>query len=426
MARVVRLEGGVSRRAQIAWCLYDWANSAFPTVIVTFVFSSYFASAVAATPEEGTALWGHAVSISALLIGITSPIAGAVADATGRRKPWLAAFSVACAILTAGLWFVRPSPADVPLALLLFVLANTGFEVGTVFYNAMLPSLVRPERIGRLSGWGWGIGYAGGLGCLVLVLFALVQADSPPFGLDKRAAEHVRAAAPLVALWFAVFAAPIFLFTPDAPPTGLRLGAAIRHGLATLVRTAREVRHYRNIVHFLLAQLLYIDGLNTLFAFGGIYAAGSFGMSTAEIIKFGIALNVAAGLGAAAFAWIDDWIGAKRTVLISLACVMALGVPLLLVHDVFWFWALAVPLGIFFGPAQAASRSLMGRLAPPELRGEMFGLFALSGRITAFLGPMLLASATAAFASQRAGMATVLVFLAVGFVLLLRVKDAPR
>jgi UMF1 family MFS transporter len=417
---------GASRRAEIAWCLYDWANSAFPTVIVTFVFSSYFASAVAATPAIGTTQWGQAVSLSAILIGITSPLAGAIADATGRRKRWLAAFSISCAILTACLWFVRPDPADAFLALVLFVLANTAFEVGTVFYNAMLPALVAPGRIGRLSGWGWGIGYAGGLACLVLVLFGLVQADPPPFGLDTRAAEHVRAAAPLVALWFVLFAAPIFLFTPDAPPTGLSLGAAIARGLGTLFRTFREVRRYRNIARFLVAQLLYIDGLNTLFAFGGIYAAGTFGMSTVEIIKFGIALNVAAGLGAAAFAWIDDWIGAKATVLIALACVMALGVPLLLVRDVFWFWALAVPLGIFFGPAQAASRSLMGRLAPPELRGEMFGLFALSGRITAFLGPMLLAWTTAAFASQRAGMATVLVFLVVGFVLLLPVKDPPR
>jgi UMF1 family MFS transporter len=311
------------------------------------------------------------------------------------------------------------------LALVLFVLANTGFEVGTVFYNAMLPSLVPHHRIGRLSGWGWGIGYAGGLVCL-LIVFALVRAETPPFGLDKAAAEHVRAVAPLVALWFVVFAAPIFLFTPDAPPTGLTMGAALHKGLGTLFRTFREVRRYRNIARFLLAQLLYIDGLNTLFAFGGIYAAGTFGMTTDKIALFGISLNVAAGLGAAAFAWIDDWIGAKRTVLIALAAIMAIGVPMLLVRDESWFWALGVGLGIFFGPAQAASRSLMGRLAPAELRGEMFGLFALSGRVTSFLGPLLLAWATVAFASQRAGMATVLVFLVLGFLLLLRVKDAPR
>jgi UMF1 family MFS transporter len=417
---------GAPASAQVAWCLYDWANSAFPTVIVTFVFSSYFASAVAASPTEGTTQWGRALSASAILIAIASPIAGAIADATGRRKPWLLAFSGGCALLTAGLWFVRPNPDDVVLALVLFTLANAAFEIGTVFYNAMLPSLVPPRRIGRLSGWGWGIGYAGGLVCLVLVLFGLVQADPPPFGLDKGAAEHVRAAALLTALWFVTFAAPIFLFTPDAPPTGLSLRRAAAQGFSTLFGTLREVRKFRSIAWFLLAQLLYTDGLNTLFAFGGIYAAGTFGMTTADIIKFGIALNVAAGVGAFAFAWIDDWIGAKRTILIALACMMALGVPLLLVRDPFWFWMLAVPLGIFFGPAQAASRSLMGRLAPPALRGEMFGLFALSGRITAFLGPLTLAWATMAFDSQRAGMATVLVFLAVGFALLLPIKDPPR
>jgi len=421
-----RREGVASTHVQAAWCLYDWANSAFPTVIVTFVFSSYFAGAVAPDPTTGTAQWGNAVAISALLIGIVSPLAGAIADATGRRKPWLLAFSITCAVLTASLWFVRPSAADVPLALVIFVLANTAFEIGTVFYNAMLPGLVPPARIGRLSGWGWGLGYAGGLACLVVVLVVFVQADPPPFGLDKSQAEHVRAAAPLVALWMAIFAVPIFVFVPDAPATGVGLVTATRQGLSTLIGTIRHIRSFRGIGRFLFAQLLYIDGLNTLFAFGGIYAAGTFGMQTEEIIQFGIALNVAAGLGAAAFAWIDDWIGAKRTVLIALGAIMALGVPLLLVHDKIWFWALAVALGTFFGPAQAASRSLMGRLAPPEMRAEMFGLFALSGRITSFLGPATLAWATAAFASQRVGMATVLVFLAAGFVLLWPVKDAPR
>jgi len=426
MPDVAKQEGAVGRRAEVAWCLYDWANSAFPTVIVTFVFSSYFAGAVASTPEAGTAAWGQAVSISALLIGLLSPIAGAIADATGRRKPWLFAFSATCALTTAALWFVRPDPSDVPLALILFVLANAAFEIGTVFYNAMLPALVPPDRIGRLSGLGWGIGYAGGLVCLIVVLLVLVQANPPPFGLDKGTAEHVRASAPLTALWFVLFAAPIFLFTPDVPPTGLGFVTAARQGIVTLARTFVEVRKYRNIARFLVAQLLYIDGLNTLFAFGGIYAAGTFGMTTAEIIQFGIVLNVAAGLGAAGFAWIDDWIGAKKTVLIALVCMMAIGVPLLLVQTKLGFWLLAVPLGIFFGPAQAASRSLMGRLAPANLRGEMFGLFALSGRITAFLGPATLAWATDRFSSQRAGMATVLVFLLAGFLLLIPVKDAPQ
>jgi UMF1 family MFS transporter len=198
----------------------------------------------------------------------------------------------------------------------------------------------------------------------------------------------------------------------------------VRRGLAQLVETARRIRQYGNIARFLIARLLYIDGLDTLFAFGGIYAAGSFGMTTAEIITFGIAINVTAGLGAAAFAWVDDAIGAKRTILIALVGLVAFGTPLLFAEGKFWFWALALPLGIFFGPAQAASRSLMARLAPPQLSAEMFGLFALSGRATAFLGPAALAWATLAFDSQRAGMATVLIFIVAGFVLLIPVREA--
>ncbi len=416
-------ERGASVRAQAAWCFYDWANSAFPTVIVTFVFAAYFTQAVAPTPAEGTAAWGWAVAASALAIAVASPVVGAIADASGRRKPWLAGFSIACAGLTAALWFVAPHPSYERLALVLFALANAAFELGTVFYNAMLPGLAPPDRVGRLSGWGWGLGYAGGLVCLVVVLFGLVEPKIPPFGLDKGEAEPVRAAALLTAAWFAAFAAPIFLFTPDAPATGVGLGRAVGQGLRALADTFRRVRDYRVIARFLLAKLFYIDGLNTLFAFGGIYAAGSFGMTTDEIVMFGIALNVTAGLGAAGFAWIDDWIGAKRTILIALVGVMVFGAPLLLIHGKAWFWALALPLGVFFGPAQAASRSLMARLAPEALRTEMFGLSMLSGRITAFAGPAVLAWATAATGSQRVGMATILAFVALGLVLLLGVRE---
>ena len=177
---------------------------------------------------------------------------------------------------------------------------------------------------------------------------------------------------------------------------------------------------------FLVARLLYIDGLNTLFAFGGIYAAGTFGMALDEIILFGIALNVTAGLGAASFAWIDDWIGPKRTVLIALFAIVLFGIPLLLIESKAMFWALGLCIGIFMGPAQAASRSLMARLAPPDQMTEMFGLFALSGKVTAFLGPAVLATVTAAFASQRAGMATVLVFISVGAAILMTVKSGSR
>lgn len=407
------------RRARIAWCVYDWANSAFPTVIVTFVFAAYFATAVAADKAAGTAQWSRALAISGLLIAVLSPVLGAIADRSGRRKPWLAACSAITVAGAALLWYARPEPDYAIYALAVFAVANIAFEISQVFYNAMLPTIVVKERMGRLSGWGWGLGYAGGLSCLVIALFAFVQGNPPLLGLDKTTAEHVRVVGPMVAVWFAVFCIPLFLFVPDAPPSGLRPAAAAREGIATLVATLKRVRDYRRVAWFLLARIFYVDGMNTMFAFGGIYAAGTFGMTVAEVIQFGIALNITAGLGAAGFAWVDDRMGARKTIAIALTGLIALGIPLLLVESKMWFWLVGVPLGFFMGPAQAASRSLMARLAPTDLRTEMFGLFAFSGKATAFMGPAILGAVTVALDSQRAGMATIVVFLAAGLAILL-------
>jgi UMF1 family MFS transporter len=292
-----------------------------------------------------------------------------------------------------------------------------------VFYNAMLPDLAPPGRVGRISGWAWGLGYFGGLVCLMVALFGFVRADPPPFGLDAGSYEHVRATTIFVALWFVVFALPLFLWVPDRPRAGIGSAAAIRKGLAALMTTLRRLPHYRNIARFLIAKMIYIDGLNTLFTFGGIYAAGTFGMSLEEVLVFGILLNITAGSGAALFAWVDDWIGAKRTIMLALLALIVLGVAALLVEDKALFYAIGLGLGIFFGPAQAASRSLMARLAPPDLATEFFGLYALAGKATAFMGPALFGWATLAAGSQRAGMATILIFFVVGLVLLMGVKE---
>lgn len=417
--------GGEGRRALFSWCLFDWANSAFPTVITTFVFATYFTTTVAESTIAGTAAWGHAQSLAALIIALLGPALGAIADRGGRRKPWLLAFTVLCVAACVGLWFTQPERGDVIWALTFVVLGTVGFEIGMVFYNALLPEIAAPERLGRLSGWGWGMGYAGGLACLSVALVGFIQTDAPWFGLAAGTAEPVQATTLLVAAWVSLFALPLFLWTPDKP-RGERTMEALRNGLVTLVNTLCNIRRYAQTARFLLARMIYIDGLNTLFAFGGIYAAGTFGMALEEVILFGIAINVTAGIGAACFAWLDDNIGPKRTILIALGGLIGFGGALLLASGKVWFWALALPLGLFVGPAQAASRSFMARLAPPHMRAEMFGLFAFSGKVTAFLGPLFLAWATLAFDSQRAGMATIIVFLAVGFVLLLPLRDPGR
>lgn len=417
---------GADRRGIIAWCLYDWANSAFPTVIVTFVFAAYVTNVIAETPEIGTYQWGLAMGLSGLVIALLSPVLGAIADQNGRRKPWIAILSLLCVAVGGLLWTVEPTAGALVWALLLVAAANVSFEIGTVFYNAMLPEVAPRGKMGRISGWAWGAGYAGGLACLAACLLLFVQPEVPLFGLDKDTYEHVRATGPFVGLWFLIFALPLFLFTPDRPGSGKPTGESVRTGLKTLWETLRKLPRYGSILRFLIARMFYTDGLNTLFTFGGIYAAGSFGMSFDEILIFGILLNVTAGLGAVSFAWIDDWLGPKRTVLISVACLILLGTAILLVESKLWFYVLGCAIGIFIGPAQSASRTLMARLAPAEVRTEMFGLYALSGKVTAWMGPILVGFVTVETDSQRWGMATILALFIVGALLLLPLREPPQ
>lgn len=405
-----------------AWCSYDWANSAYPTVIGTFVFATYFTQGVAPDPVTGAARWGVAMAVSGLLVGLLSPVFGAIADRTGGQKTWLAGFTVLAALAAAALWTVEPDPAFLFRGAVLVVLGMLAFELGTVFYNAMLPAVAPPAMLGRVSGWGWGLGYIGGLFCLVACL-ALIEARPPPFGLAETGAEAVRATSVLVALWYAGFALPLLLAVPGTPRTGMGVVEAVREGIGAILRVLPELRGEPQILRFLIARLLYAEGLNTLFAFGAIYAAGTFGMGTEEVIRLGIAINVTAGLGAALFAFADDRFGSKAVVLASILSLMAIGAAMLFVATKAAFWMLALPLGVFFGPAQAASRTLMGRIAPKDKLGEYFGLFALTGRAVSFIGPAVLAAATTLFRSQRAGIATILVFLGGGAAILRTVRE---
>ena len=406
------------RTKAFAWALYDWANSGFPTVVSTFVIAAYFTQAIAPDPVTGQAQWGWMQTLAAFAIAVLSPILGAIADQGRRRRAMLAACTLLTAIFTALIWFARPDPADALYALICIGLATIAFELGTVFYNAMLPGLVPEERMGRLSGLAWGLGYAGGLACLVLALVLFIQPNPSPFGLDRDAAEHVRATALLVAAWIVVFGWPVLLALPD--PAGPRpgIGQAMRAGLAEAFNILRGLPQHPAMARFLIARLFYTDGLNTLFAFGAIYAAGVHGMGFEEILLFGIAMNVTAGLGAAGFGLFEDRLGSKTTILVALGAMIVLGGLLLLSNDKILFWGLALALGLFMGPAQAASRTLMAHMAPPEEVTAHFGLFALSGRVTGFLGPAAVAIATQISGSQAWGIATVIAFLALGAAIL--------
>jgi UMF1 family MFS transporter len=416
---------GVRRRAIFAWCLYDWANSPYITLVMTFVFSTYFTKGVAPTPEQGTTLWGWTMGASAIVIALLSPVLGAIADRGGRRKPWLLALSLIIAVASFILWWAKPGGGSVALSLICVAVSIIAFEISMSFYNAMLPGLVKSTHVGRVSGWGWAFGYCGGLACLVLALVVFIQPETPPFGLDKKAAEQVRIIGPLVAVWLVVFSLPLFFVTPDAGGERVPAARAIREGLKQLGETIREVRKYREIVRYLVARLLFMEGINTLFIFGGIYAAAVFGLVERDILVFGILLNITAAAGAFAFAWMDDLVGSKPTILLGVFAIFLLGIPLLLITSTLWFWILGGAIGLFFGPVQAAARSLMARMAPPDKETEMFGLLTLSGKAISFLGPITVATVIELTRDQRLGMATVLPYIFVGAVIMLTVK-APR
>jgi UMF1 family MFS transporter len=446
-----------SRAAITGWVLFDWAAQPYFTLINTFVYAPFFASAVAANPVEGQAMWGFATSTAGLAIAFLSPVLGAIADASGRRKPWIAFFGIFLVIGALLLWMGRPgAPETVAIVLFAFVLATIGAEFATVFNNSMMPSLVPPERIGRLSGLGWAIGYLGGMVSLILMLGLLVGSTEtgrtllgfkPLFGLDPAGREGDRAAGPLTALWFIAFVIPLFLFTPDAPAK-MPMGEAARTGLRNLGRTLAEVQRYRNVMAFLIANMIYMDGLIALFALGGIYAAGVFGWTTIEIGLFGMLLTITGTAGALLGGRLDDAIGSKPVILSSIGFLTLATLAILLIGPghIFFIFETAKPapgdglfatgpeqvylvlggiMGAAAGPLQAASRSLLVRLAPRDQIGQFFGLFALSGKVTAFVGPFLSSVVTLALNDQRAGLGVLLVMFCIGAAILSQVRTEP-
>ena len=301
-----------SRAAVVSWIFFDWATQPYFTLITTFVFAPYFAGFVAADPAQGQALWGFATAAAGLMIALMSPVLGAIADASGRRKPWIAGFGALLVIGSSLMWLGKPGdPSVIPPLLLAYAIASVGVEFAIVFNNAMMPTLVPPDKIGRLSGTGWATGYIGGILSLILVLgFLAANPDTgrtlfgltPLFGLDPVTHQGDRITGPLTGIWFIIFVLPMFLLTPDYPAKR-PVREALRVGLSGLKRTLGELPKQKSLATFLLANMIYTDGLVSLFAFGGIYAAGTFGWHTIQIGTFGILLAIAGTFGA--------WIGGK-------------------------------------------------------------------------------------------------------------------
>jgi len=443
----------VSRGAICGWLLFDWAAQPYFTLVLTFVFAPYFASALAADPVEGQAAWGYATASAGLIIAFLSPVLGAIADASGARKPWIALFSLCLIVGAASLWFAAPgAPYAVPLALVAFGLATIGAEFATVFTNSMMPDLISEDRLGRLSGYGWAAGYVGGLTSLVVVLgFMAANPQTgltllglePVFGLDPATRAGDRASGPFTALWYFIFVLPLFFFTPDSPRR-MAVGQAVGSALSGLASTLKDLPRHGTVLWFLVANMIYKDGLAALFAFGGIYAAGTFGWTTIEIGIFGILLTITGTFGCVLGGILDDRFGPRAVVTGSLVILILATIGILSTDKDTIFFGVPVPvpdagggpfasmpervylalggiIGAAAGPLQASSRTLLVGLVPRQKITEFFGLFALSGKVTSFAAPILVATITLWSGSQKIGIGVIVVFFVVGLAVLRRV-----
>ena len=410
------------KKTVFVWSLYDFANSSFTTLIVTFIYAAYFTKAIAENEIIGTALWSRAVSLTALFVAFASPIMGAIADKSNLRKTFLVFMTYICVFGSIMLYFAMPG--EVMKALTWFVIANIGFELGGVFYNAYLPEIAPENKIGRVSGYGWSFGYVGGLLCLVMAMIGFVNPETPWFGFTKEAGENIRATNILVAVWFSIFSLPMILtLKTKTKEKFTKFEFNILSVINELVHTFKKIKKYKQVLKFLIARMIYNDGLVTIFAFGGIYAAGTFGFSFEEIMIFGIVLNVTAGIGAFIFGFMDDKLGGKITIQITLIALIFAGLLAIFAQSKLYFWIAGILVGIFSGPNQAASRSLMGRFTPSSKENEFYGFFAFSGKMTAFIGPLFLGILTELFDSQRAGVSIVVVLFILGLFLLRSVNE---
>jgi len=360
-------------------------------------------------------LWTRAMNISAVFVALLGPVLGAIADYSAKKKLFLVLFSLQSIIFTALLFFVGPGAA-LP-AMLLFMIADAGYEASNIFYSAFLPEITPSRSLGRVSGFGYFVGYIGGLLSLALGL-GMVKAWLP-----KTDNLNVRATILLVAAWYLVFSLPMFFLVKEQALPRKIHGGYIRHGFSRLAETIKHAGHYREAGKLLIARMIYNDGLVTIIAMAAIYANAVLGMTLEQVLTMAIALNVAAGIGAFSFGYLDDRIGGKKTIAISLIFLTVAGIIGVSTNSVRGFWIAATLIGLMMGPNQSASRSLLARLVPEHKHGEFFGLYAFSGKMSSIFGPLVYGTVVARTGNHKLAMSSIIGFFLVGLVLLQLVKE---
>lgn len=423
----------LEKRRVWAWALWDWAEQPFPTLFQTFIFANYIVSESFGDPDENTQKLSVAGLIAGLLVAVISPVFGRRSDEAGKRKFWLLANSLGLIVIMAAAYFVAPSPEFLIFGLVLYALGSVIQESAFINYYAMLKQVSTPKNIGKISGLAWGFGYVGGILLLVISLAGFYLPETPWLGITKDHAENIRVLFLFSAIWMAVFTVPLMLFVPEIAATGKTKGESIWSSYTKLWAQLKSLRAQApETLKFLIASAVYRDGLAGVFSFGAILGTVAFGFSFTEVMIFGIAANIVAGIGAALGGLLDEKLGTKNTIVGSLVGLLIAGLAVFVFADAgqITYWIGGLALCLFVGPAQASSRTFVARFTPAGREGEVFGLYQTTGRAASFMAPgawwiaTSVAAALGATGTAIYGVLGLMVVLGAGLWLLLRVRPA--
>jgi len=401
------------------FALYDFANSAFTTIIITFIFATYFAKQIAPNPVLGQSYWGWTIGITGFLVAIIGPIVGSFADKKNRIVFFIRCFSLLCILFTTLLWFSKPSQSYLLYTLVIVGVANLFYELSLIFYNSLLKDISTDKNLGKSSGFGFALGYIGGIIILLISIKLFIDTENLPFGLIKEESQNIRAIALLVSIWFLIFSIPFLFFV--IKESKKRIKKSVSSDFADLKKLLWD-KKISVLGKFLIARMLYADGLNAIIVMGGIFAVGVFNLEIKDLLKLSVLMNTTAFIGAFVGGMANDRYGSKIVIIFSLIGLILSSVAILFTFSVSTFFFLASINGLFIGPIQSASRVVITSMLNKNNQGKGFGLFATSGKLTSFVGPLLVSTVTFLTASQRIGFSAAIILLLAGLIILLNIR----